>query len=181
MGPRWSWRDQLVSSGFNRVVSVSDPAKAVPTGKPLTIFDPKDTPCSREDNDQLTRVEVEGFIADRLRPHQVEGVKFMVECLMGLRDQSHTGCILADGMGLGKTFQSCALIYTLLTAGIHGKPTSVAPLILCPSSLVSNWGNELRKWLGDRVQPVLMDDTRAAKVKEVRLVGGAAQRHSIPH
>ncbi len=33
---------------------------------------------------------------------QVEGVKFMLECLLGLRKAEHTGAVLADGMGLGK-------------------------------------------------------------------------------
>jgi SNF2 family DNA or RNA helicase len=32
-----------------------------------------------------------------LRPHQREGVKFMYECVMGLRDFKGYGCILADG------------------------------------------------------------------------------------
>ena len=40
-----------------------------------------------------------------LSPFQVEGVCFMIECLMGLRDPKHSGCILADGMGLGKVSQ----------------------------------------------------------------------------
>ena len=35
------------------------------------------------------------------RPHQVEGVRFMYECVMGLREQGKHGCILADEMGLG--------------------------------------------------------------------------------
>ena len=62
-----------------------------------------------------------------------------------------------------QTFQSCAALYTLLTTGIHnGQPTIKRPLILCPSSLVSNWGNELTKWLEGRVEPLLMDDTKAA-------------------
>jgi SNF2 family DNA or RNA helicase len=32
-----------------------------------------------------------------LRPHQREGVKFMYECVMGLKDYTGNGCILADG------------------------------------------------------------------------------------
>jgi SNF2 family DNA or RNA helicase len=38
-----------------------------------------------------------------LRPHQREGVQFMYECVMGLRDFAGNGCILADDMGLGKS------------------------------------------------------------------------------
>ena len=36
-------------------------------------------------------------LAKWLRPHQREGVKFMYECVMGMRDFDGNGCILADG------------------------------------------------------------------------------------
>ena len=54
-----------------------------------------------------------------------------------------------------QTFQSIAVLYTLASNGVHGKPTCRHPIILCPSSLVANWGNELRRWLGDRVDPLV--------------------------
>jgi DNA repair and recombination RAD54-like protein len=38
-----------------------------------------------------------------LRPHQVEGVKFLYRCTTGLIDEKANGCIMADEMGLGKT------------------------------------------------------------------------------
>jgi DNA repair and recombination RAD54-like protein len=53
-------------------------------------------------------------------------------------------------MGLGKTLQSVALIYTLLNSGItkDGAPTTKRIIIVCPCSLVKNWDNEFIKWLG---------------------------------
>ena len=48
-------------------------------------------------------------LAKWLRPHQREGVQFMYECVMGMRDFNGNGCILADDMGLGKVRQICAL------------------------------------------------------------------------
>ena len=42
------------------------------------------------------------MLAKWLRPHQREGVQFMYECVMGLREFKGAGCILADDMGLGK-------------------------------------------------------------------------------
>jgi SNF2 family DNA or RNA helicase len=41
-------------------------------------------------------------LAKWLRPHQREGVLFMYQCVMGLKDFNGAGCILADDMGLGK-------------------------------------------------------------------------------
>ena len=38
-------------------------------------------------------------LAKWLRPHQREGVLFMYECVMGLKDFTGNGCILADDMG----------------------------------------------------------------------------------
>lgn len=45
-------------------------------------------------------VFVPPVLAKWLRPHQREGVQFMYECVMGLKDYNGNGCILADDMGL---------------------------------------------------------------------------------
>lgn len=39
-----------------------------------------------------------------------------------------------------------------------------------------NWGKELRHWLGDRVEPVVVDDTKADKVKKFLQVGAVSPR-----
>lgn len=49
-----------------------------------------------------------------MRIHQKQGVRFMFECVCGMRGDDINGCILADCMGLGKTLQTIALIWTLL-------------------------------------------------------------------
>jgi len=89
-------------------------------------------------------------LAKWLRPHQREGVKFMYECVMGLKDFNGNGCILADDMGLGKTLQSVTLIWTMLRTGItaNKQPTAKRIIVICPCSLVKNWDNEFVKWLG---------------------------------
>jgi DNA repair and recombination RAD54-like protein len=54
-------------------------------------------------------------------------------------------------MGLGKTLQGIALIWTLLTAGhpaLGGAPLARRAIIVCPTSLVGNWDAECVKWLG---------------------------------
>jgi hypothetical protein len=43
--------------------------------------------------------------------------------------------------------QSIATLWALLTTGPnHGRPAASKPLILCPASLVANWGAELTRW-----------------------------------
>ncbi len=60
---------------------------------------------------------------------------------------------------LGKTLQCIALMWTLLKQSpASGKGTIEKCIIVCPSSLVRNWGNELVKWLGTgAVNPLLVD------------------------
>lgn len=48
-------------------------------------------------------VVIDPRLAKVLRPHQVEGVKFLYRCTTGMIDEKANGCIMADEMGLGKT------------------------------------------------------------------------------
>ncbi|KAI7577988.1 DNA repair protein [Hortaea werneckii] len=53
-------------------------------------------------DDERPRVPVviDPRLAKVLRPHQVEGVKFLYRCTTGLIDENAHGCIMADEMGL---------------------------------------------------------------------------------
>lgn len=102
-----------------------------------------------------------------LRPHQVEGVKFLFKCVSGLVDPRAKGCIMADEMGLGKTLQCIALMWTLLKQGHRGKKSIDKAIVVCPSSLVRNWANELIKWLGDGALTPLAIDGKSTKPTEV--------------
>ncbi|KIW05461.1 uncharacterized protein PV09_03350 [Verruconis gallopava] len=104
-------------------------------------------------------VVIDPKLAKVLRPHQVEGVKFLYRCTTGLIDKNAHGCIMADEMGLGKTLQCITLMWTLLKQSPDaGKPTIQKCIIACPSSLVRNWANELVKWLGkDAINPFAVD------------------------
>eukprot|EP00796_Vickermania_ingenoplastis_P007412 gene7412-5220_t len=94
-------------------------------------------------------VVVDPIIGDKLRPHQITGVKFLYDCIVGARVEGYHGAILADEMGLGKTIQTVATIYTCLKQGKFGMPTARKCLVITPSSLVKNWCNEFDKWLGE--------------------------------
>ncbi|EKD15054.1 SNF2 family domain-containing protein [Drepanopeziza brunnea f. sp. 'multigermtubi' MB_m1] len=104
-------------------------------------------------------VVIDPRLSKVLRPHQIEGVKFMYRCVTGMIEDNANGCIMADEMGLGKTLQCIALMWTLLKQSPEaGKPTIQKAIIACPSSLVKNWANELVKWLGpDAIQPFAID------------------------
>ncbi|XP_056017684.1 DNA repair and recombination protein RAD54B-like [Ostrea edulis] len=100
-------------------------------------------------NMPVVDVVVDPYLSVHLRPHQREGVIFLYECVMGFRNVSARGAILADDMGLGKTLQSISLIWTLYKQGPYGgKPVIRRALIITPGSLVKNWFQEMKKWLG---------------------------------
>ena len=92
-----------------------------------------------------------------LRPHQREGVKFMYDCVTGARVQDYHGCIMADEMGLGKTLQCITLLWTLLRQSPDCRPLIEKAVVVCPSSLVKNWDNEINKWLPGKLSPLAMD------------------------
>ncbi|CDJ57303.1 DNA repair protein rad54, putative [Eimeria maxima] len=142
----------------------------VPAGKPLILYEPKE-PGEH-------KVEVDPMLTRWLREHQREGVRFVFECLMGLKDFDGYGCILADDMGLGKTLQSITILWTLLEQGIDvvpGKWTTSASaalfataarraVVVCPASLVNNWAAELQKWLQGRCPCTAVADSCKDKV-----------------
>ncbi len=71
-----------------------------------------------------------------LRPYQQKGYEWMV-----LLSEAGAGTCLADDMGLGKTLQTiCFLAY------VHQLHTAQKHLIVCPSSLLYNWQQELEKF-----------------------------------
>ncbi|KAI1986915.1 DNA-dependent ATPase protein rad54 [Ophidiomyces ophidiicola] len=104
-------------------------------------------------------VVIDPRLAKVLRPHQVEGVKFLYRCTTGLMAPNANGCIMADEMGLGKTLQCITLLWTLLKQSSEaGKPTVQKVVIACPATLVGNWAHELVKWLGkDAINPFVID------------------------
>ena len=104
-------------------------------------------------------VVIDPRLAKVLRPHQIEGVKFLYRCTTGLIDENAHGCIMADEMGLGKTLQCITLMWTLLKQSPEAGMTTIQKCVIaCPSSLVRNWANELVKWLGkDAITPFAVD------------------------
>ena len=122
-------------------------------------------PTTAPKGKQVVDVVVDPVLSKHLRDHQREGVKFLYECIMGMRGEGE-GAIMADEMGLGKTLQAIALIWTLLKQNpIHDSgPAITKALIVCPASLVDNWKREFRKWLGNERIGVYVVDAKNKKI-----------------
>ncbi|GAB5371882.1 hypothetical protein AAMO2058_001618200 [Amorphochlora amoebiformis] len=126
-------------------------------------------------------VMVDQYISRYLRPHQKEGVQFMYNAMTGRNGICGRGCILADSMGLGKTFQTICLLWTCLQTGPKRTPLCKKAIVVCPATLVKNWNAEFRKWLGTaRIQPVVLNsgsdksqlsDFLHAPTKRVLIIG----------
>ncbi|KAJ3384046.1 DNA-dependent ATPase protein rad54 [Lobulomyces angularis] len=125
-------------------------------------------------------VIVDPMLSKVLRPHQIEGVKFLYDCVTGKKKEGCFGCIMADEMGLGKTLQCITLLWTLLKQSPNpGKPTIEKCIIACPSSLVKNWANELKKWLGaDRIHPYACDNkgSKEQTTRDIEIFSNAKGR-----
>ena len=126
----------------------------------LGISDKTEDPMAKFPN---VPVVIDPKLAKILRPHQREGIRFLYRCTAGLVHPKAKGCIMADEMGLGKTLQCLTLMWTLLKQGPRGKKTIEKCIVVCPSSLVRNWANEIDKWLGVGVLNSLAIDGKSTK------------------
>lgn len=124
--------------------------------------------CSSESGEDH-EIWIAREVKRHLRPHQIAGVRFMVE--NAANDQ---GCILADYMGLGKTLQVITVIYSFLTdrqlpandADADADTPRARVMVLCPAICIPNWQSEFKKWLhADALArcPVLAFDAATSK------------------
>lgn len=86
--------------------------------------------------DSLSTAAVSKKIKAKLRPYQISGFQWM----QTLDDLGWGGC-LADDMGLGKTLQTITFLQY-----INEKYRGSTHLVVCPTSLIYNWENELKKF-----------------------------------
>ena len=132
----------------------SSPVLATVERLPFTSYDP--SKIALNPTAHLNKqVFVAKAYANVLKPHQVEGIRFMfdnismVESTDGnpsLSDSSNSirGCILAHNMGLGKTLQSIVLLHTLLT---HPRKFMKHIIVCVPVNTLTNWQNEFDRWV----------------------------------
>ena len=117
-------------------------------------------------------VSVHLDLSEKLKPHQVTGVKFMWKRMFPadpLENGDGTGCLLAHHMGLGKSLQVVTLIHTALTnpTFVDSEKALKRILIVAPKNVIINWANEFRKWITGNMPAVRVlkfdDDARSTK------------------
>jgi superfamily II DNA or RNA helicase len=96
-----------------------------------------------------------GPLAKILREYQLAGFDWLTRLAA-----NNLGGILADEMGLGKTVQTLAFLRAHRGDG--------PALVVCPTSLVTNWENEARKFTPELKTLVLEGADRAARFKSIK-------------
>ncbi|MFZ9660893.1 MAG: SNF2-related protein [Chitinophagaceae bacterium] len=88
---------------------------------------------------RINEVDPPGQLGEILRPYQVAGYHWL-----NYLSEVGWGGILADDMGLGKTIQALSFIQ-------HCKEQkdSMRALVVCPTTLMFNWENEIKKFTPD--------------------------------
>jgi uncharacterized Zn finger protein len=115
---------------------------------------------------EVDHVPVPKSLTASLRPYQIRGYQWIFNNLSKLG-----GCILGDDMGLGKTIQTITLLLRFKELGLLEE----APvLVVCPTSLASNWKKELERFAPSLSVKVASGSARVAMVR--RAVGTKRKR-----
>ncbi|NDC37696.1 MAG: DEAD/DEAH box helicase, partial [Proteobacteria bacterium] len=91
----------------------------------------------------------------KLRPYQAEGVSWM-----NFLHEFEFGGILADEMGLGKTVQALAFFQKLKSKRTRSKAERLPALVVAPTSVMTNWYYEAKKFTPDLNVVVLHGPSR---------------------
>ena len=113
---------------------------------------------SRLETTLATERDVPEGLCATLRPYQIEGFQWLFRySSLGL------GVCLADDMGLGKTLQVIALLLTRAEGG--------TALVVAPTSVCSNWLEELRRFAPSLSAAEYTGKTRSSLLKPIKEKG----------
>lgn len=120
-----------LSTGDLQMVAKLPVVQFVPTGKLKEFI------ATLTAQKSIEPIEPPGSLRGTLRPYQLRGVSWLA-----FLEQWSLGACLADDMGLGKTLQLIAFLLHLKENDQIHSPT----LVVCPTSVLSNWEREIRKF-----------------------------------
>jgi superfamily II DNA or RNA helicase len=86
--------------------------------------------------ESIPEIDVPEELENKLRPYQVSGFHWL-----NYLNSVGWGGILADDMGLGKTVQALSML-----SHYAKEEGSLKALVVCPTTLIYNWENEIRKF-----------------------------------
>ncbi len=84
----------------------------------------------------ISNIDPPEHLSPILRPYQISGFQWL-----NYLNEVQWGGILADDMGLGKTIQTLSFLQHL-----REKNGKLLALVVCPTTLLFNWQNELKKF-----------------------------------
>jgi non-specific serine/threonine protein kinase len=85
---------------------------------------------------RIRKVAAPKHLQGILRPYQVSGFQWL-----HFLSENQCGGILADDMGLGKTLQALTML-----EHFENKTGDLKALVVCPTTLLYNWENEIKKF-----------------------------------
>ncbi|XP_066374559.1 protein CHROMATIN REMODELING 20-like isoform X2 [Miscanthus floridulus] len=121
---------------------------------------------AREEDEEPVRIP--SSMSSKLKPHQVEGIRFIWENVIQSVKKVKSGdkglgCILAHNMGLGKTFQVITFLYSVMRHAQLGLRTA---LVVTPVNVLHNWRKEFSKWRPAELKPLrvfMLEDVARVK------------------
>ena len=138
-----------ISTGDNQLIEKLPVVKFDTSGKLEDLIETMTT-----GNQSLEPMsEPDGF-SGQLRPYQAKGVSWL-----SFLEQWGLGACLADDMGLGKTVQLIAFLLYLKQEDALGGPV----LLVCPTSVLSNWQREVHKFAPNQVKSLIYHGDKRPK------------------
>ncbi|KAH7443458.1 hypothetical protein KP509_02G035400 [Ceratopteris richardii] len=119
-------------------------------------------------NQTVEKLVLHQSYKERLRAHQVEGIRFLEYNL--IKDEP-SGCILAHAPGTGKSFTIIAFLQSFQVAYPNENP-----LIVAPKGMLSVWAREFQKWKVDET-PILNLHEAKSKDGDDEASGHQLKRH----
>jgi superfamily II DNA or RNA helicase/uncharacterized Zn finger protein len=104
----------------------------------------------------IPEVPIPDELENRLRPYQLSGFHWL-----NYLNTVGWGGILADDMGLGKTVQALSML-----SYYHAEEGSLKALVVCPTTLMYNWENEIKKFTPSLTWRIHHGNVRAKSKEE---------------